>query len=322
MGRQSKICDLTKLAVNAVPTTKYRRNCDIDRYRAEQDKWLDYSLPELVVRPYTEFYRLAWRRQIADNTERSLIATLVPPGPAHVHLVHSLAFPSASETVLASGFWAAIPVDYALRVTGRADLGKADTRMMPTPETDHLLAAPLLLRTLRLNCLTEAYADLWSELYDPMWQTEAWACNWPELSALENVGCDWEWGTPLRTEYARRAALVEIDALVAVWLGLEIDEFLAAYESRFSVLADHEAEMYFDANGRKLAADYDSWGHGQTKEHWKQFEMYRGDDPATDPPPAGYTAPFYKADRISEYQQAYAVFSERLRKARGEDGTR
>ena len=46
---------------------------------------------------------------------------------------------------------------------------------------------------------------------------------------------------------------MEIDALVAVWLGFEIDEFLAAYESRFGVLADYEDEMYFDANGRKLA---------------------------------------------------------------------
>ena len=103
MGRQSKICDLTKLAANAVPTTKYRRACGIDRYRAEQDKWLDYDLAEPASRPYTEFYRLAWRRQIADNSERSLIAVLVPPGPAHVHLVHSLAFVSVNRNCSGGG---------------------------------------------------------------------------------------------------------------------------------------------------------------------------------------------------------------------------
>ena len=84
--------------------------------------------------------------------------------------------------------------------------------------------------------------------------SEGWAYDWPRLNALGEVGAEWTWDTPLRTEYARRAALVEIDALVAVWLGFEIDEFLAAYESRFGVLAGHEEEMYFDANGRKLAA--------------------------------------------------------------------
>jgi len=321
MGRQGKICDLTKLAANAVPATKYRRACDIDRYRAEQDKWLGHGLAESVSRPYTEFYRLAWRRQIADNSERSLIAALVPPGPAHVDLVRSLAFESVTETVLALGFWTAVPVDYLIRVTGRSDLTKADVKMMPSPNPGHPLAGDLLLRTLRLNCVTDAYASLWRELYDPAWQTEGWACDWPELSALGHVGGDWEWDTPLRTEYARRAALVEIDALVAVWLGLEIEEFLAAYESRFSVLADHEDDMYFDANGRKLAADYDSWGHGQTKEHWKQFEKYL-EDPVTNQPPDGYEAPFYKADRVAEYRQAQAVFSERMQKARTESALR
>ena len=127
MGSHDDPQDLTTLAADAVPATKYRRACDLDRYRAEQDQWLDHSLPEPVARPYTEFYRLAWRRQIADNSERSLIAALMPPGPAHVHLVHSLAFASASETVLTAGFWAAIPVDYLLRVTGRDDL----ERLMP-----------------------------------------------------------------------------------------------------------------------------------------------------------------------------------------------
>ena len=64
-----------------------------------------------------------------------------------------------------------------------------------------------------------------------------------------------------------------------------------------------------------------AWGHGQTKEHWKQFEKYL-EDPAANPPPDGYTAPFYKADRIAEYRQAHAVFSERLRKAQGEGDMR
>ena len=161
--------------------------------------------------------------------------------------------------------------------------------MMPAPEARNPLAMPLILRTLRLNCLTDAYADLWRELHDPAWRVERWAYDWPRLNALGDVDDDWTWDTPLRTEYARRAALVEIDALVAVWLGLEIEECLAAYDSRFNVLADHEEDMYFDANGRKLAAEYDTWGHGQTKEHWKQFEKYL-EDPAVNPAPDGYVA--------------------------------
>jgi len=112
---------------------------------------------------------------------------------------------------------------------------------------------------------------------------------------------------------------VEIDALVAVWLGWDIDEFLAAYESRFNVLAGYEEEMYFDANGRKIAANHNTYGLGQTKEHWRQFELYL-EDPDSNSPPGGYTTPFYKVDRVAEYRQAHAVFSERLRRANAGEG--
>ena len=139
MGRQSKVCDLTKLAANAVPTTKYRRVCDLDRYRADQDQWLDYSLAEPISRPYTDFYRLAWRRQIADNSERSLVSCLISTWPAHVHWCTAW-LSSAIETALAAGFWAAIPVDYLAPRNRPRDLGVADARMMPVSDPGHPLA--------------------------------------------------------------------------------------------------------------------------------------------------------------------------------------
>ncbi len=321
MGSHDDPQDLTTLSADAVPATKYRRACDPDQYLQAQDLWLDQSLPEPLARPYTKFYRLAWREMIADNGERSLIACLIPRGPAHVNAVRSMALSANLETALNAGFWGSLALDYLLRVTGRGHLNVTDAKMMPVPDSDHPLASDLLLRTLRLNCLTDAYADLWRELYDPVWQTETWTCDWPGLNALGQIGGDWIWDTPLRTEYERRAVLVEIDALVAVWLGFEIDEFLAAYESRFGVLAGYEEEMYFDANGRKLSANHHAYGLGQTKDHWKQFEKYL-EAPATNPAPDGYTAPFHKVDRITEYRQAHAAFSERLRKARAESGMR
>ncbi len=238
MGSHDDPQDLTILPADAVPATKYRRACDLDRYLQAQERWLDHSVAEPVLRPYTEFHRLAWRRQIPDNGERSLVAALFPPGPAHVILMRSLAFPSSLETALTSGFWASIPVEYLLRVSGRGDLTNADARTMPTAVVDHPLAASLLLRTLRLNCLTDAYSSLWRELFNPIWQMETWVGDWPNLDQLGQISADWTWDTPLRTEYERRAALVEIDALVAVWLGWDTDELLAAYESRFRDRAD------------------------------------------------------------------------------------
>ncbi|MGC5626565.1 DNA methyltransferase [Streptomyces albidoflavus] len=346
--------DLVNLPSSAVPRTNYARPeaFSFMRYEGEQDRWLDRArlevdwepslqdwenrsdvltadelrLPEAeqrellrqqlwLFRPYTHFYRLVWRRMIPFNTERSLFAALVPPGPAHVNTVSSLALRDNRSTALASGFWASLPLDYLLRITGRSDLQLAEAKKMPHADPAHPLSGPLLLRTLRLNCLTDAYAPLWAELYDMTWSGyEDWAVEWPGLVPLAGgIQKTWEYGTPLRTEYERRAALVEIDALVAVWLGMSADELIAIHKARYAILADRESNMWFDVKGRQLAQDSYAFGHGQTKEHYEHFLAYQKKERPE--PPEGYTAPFYKANREEEMRAAHAYFSARLQEA-------
>lgn len=343
--------DLVCLPSDFVPDTEYvRAKGRAQAYLAAQDRWIDYralarlrtdekaiararsrsaladgiteeevdpdKIDALLVararRRYAVFYRLAWRRQIAPDTERALYAALIPPGTTHIHAVNSLAMADVRHSVLVAGFWAGLPVDYFLRVTGRSDLLGSSAKAMPAPARDHPLASVLLIRALRLNCLTEAYARLWAELYDPDWQdNERWACSWQGLPPLQDVTPEWRPDTPLRSERARRSALVEIDALVAVWLGMSADALIAAYRGRFPVLQKYEAVTWFDADGWKLAGNARTIGQRQTKETWAQFEAYQAASD-TAPVPEGYTAPFYKADRETEMRKAHAVFQARL----------
>ena len=83
------------------------------------------------------------------------------------------------------------------------------------------------------------------------------------------------------------------------------------YKARFPVLNRFEEEMWFDANGSKLAGNHRTIGQYQQRDTWEQFQAYL-EDPERNPVPDGYTAPFYKADRIAEYRQAHAAFSARL----------
>ena len=312
-GTKGRPQDLTTLSSNAMPRSEYARATDVATYRAQQDKWMDYR-EQGRVRSYTDFYRLVWRRMIPDDTDRSLFPAIYPPGPTHVDSVRSLAMIDDRSTVLVAGFFAGLPMDYIQRMTGTTDLHTTPAMRLPAPIPDHPLAVPLLLRTLRLNCLTAAYANLWSELYEYAWRDESWVVSWPSIPPLSNIGPTWERTTPLRTEYERRAALVEIDALVAVWLGITEEQLEAIYPARYPVLGDYEDVTWFDATGRKIAGNWNTFGTGQTKEHWQQFENYL-EDPAANPVPDGYTAPFYKADRVAEYRQAHVVFAERLRRA-------
>ncbi|MFD5463209.1 class I SAM-dependent DNA methyltransferase [Kitasatospora sp. NPDC127059] len=297
--------DLVTLPANAIPRTNYIRTCDLDRYIAAQDRWNSY--------PYTEYYRLAWRRMIPFDTERSLFAALIPPGPAHVDAVNSMALENNRTTALNAGFWSSLPLDYLLRITGRADLRVSEANKMPYANPDHPLADPLLVRALRLNCLTEAYAPLWAEQFGPTWlSSEAWAYeDWPLDPLAANLTPQWSYDTPLRTEFERRAALVEMDALVAVWIGINADQVAAIYKSRYPILVDYEADMYFDAEGRKIARNHNTYGHGQAKETYSALLNHLA-SPAAVPPPEGYTAPFYKADRETEMRAAHAHFQARL----------
>jgi hypothetical protein len=160
-----------------------------------------------------------------------------------------------------------------------------------------------------------------AEVYDDAWRTDGWVCDWPGLPPLEDVGPTWNRDTPLRTERARRSALVEIDALVAVWLGMDVEALIAIYQAAFPVLNRYEEITWFDANGWKLAGYHRTYGQIQQKTSYDEFLAYN-EDPVKNPHPDGYTPPFYKADREAEYRQAHAVFSERLRKARGEGDMR
>ncbi|MFB6888554.1 hypothetical protein ACFCX4_04470 [Kitasatospora sp. NPDC056327] len=349
-GRDFLGLNLAELPKDSIPGTEYVRSIDEKIFRGAQDRWIDHAerarlltdqrevsaarakiahlrhVPTETVldseiedyltnearTSYTDFYRVAWRRLIAPNTERALYAAMIPPGAAHVHSVHSLAMPTTLMTALVAGFWASLPLDYFLRATGRGDLQVKGAKAMPAASPGHPLASPLLLRTLRLNCLTSAYSRLWEELFDPQWPAyEPWAINWPGLKPLHTVTSNWTQTSPLRTERARRAALVEIDALVAVWLGVSADSLVAMYKARFPVLQDFDSGTWFDASDRKIASHRYTFGHGQTKENFEQLERHLA-DPDNAPVPDGYTAPFYKADREREMREAHAVFQARL----------
>lgn len=340
------------LADDAVPESEYVYVAKPEVYRAAQDMWSDGrtleqlkaserevtraraaaagrfgvgpaevteeqvegELARRLRRPYTEFYRVAWRKMIAPDTERALYTALVPPGAAHVDALRSGALPDNRKTALLAGFWASLPVDYLLRTVRVRNLDVAPARRLPAPAGDHTLAPALLLRTLRLNCLTSAYADLWEELYEPAWPGyEPWAVEWPDMQPLHEVGPMWERATPLRSERARRAALVEIDALVAVWLGVSADALAAMYKSRFPIMQEFDAVTWFDANERRIAGVRHTYGFGQTKDHYDHLLAYQKKERPE--PPEGYTAPFYKANREKEMREAHAHFSARLKKA-------
>ncbi|MDZ5447075.1 type II restriction endonuclease subunit M [Micromonospora sp. 4G57] len=294
--------DLTEMADRVIPRTNYVRACSPEQFQARQRIWGGA--------PATDRWRTVWRRWVVMGTERTLYATLIPPGPTHVDTVNSIVLDSNRLTAALAGVWASIPLDFSCRIAGKSNLHMDQMRQLPAP-LEHPLVTPLLLRTLRLNCLTRDYAPLWEELFGDAWATDRWANSKLGRTPLAEIGSKWTMDTPLRTDYDRRLALVEVDALVALMLGLTVEQLCAMYRSQFAVLRKYEWEMFFAPDGHKIGAETHNRGVRQTEDEaaivkaWKKAELTGASAPEI-------SAGWVKPNREAEMTHAYHEFKRRL----------
>ena len=278
--------DLEALGEWPVPRTSYQRAKPVAKYVAGYPCWNGTAA--------NRFWRLGWRRMADSSTVRTLHAALLPPGPMLVGTVLSLTTPGHLDLAVSAGMWASLPVDFLVKAAGFTELKTNVTARFPHPR-DHALVPELILRALRLNCLTAHYAPFWAELFDSAWRTDSWTRDLP-AAPLGDVRPDWTMATPLRKDQERRQALVEIDALAAVMLGITAEELCAIYRTQFGVLRKYEWVMQFDRHGRQVPKDV-------LKEHEKhgaRADLGR------------YELPFTGVDREKEMTIAHEDFSRRM----------
>ncbi|TFB76850.1 class I SAM-dependent DNA methyltransferase [Cryobacterium glaciale] len=298
--------DFETLAPDAMPITSYKPAGERRKYNASYGKWgaENQHSPR-------DFYRVAWRRMAANTGERTLIAGIIPRGAAHVHPLSSAGTPELSGRDLATlvGHLSSLVLDFAVRTSPKSDVQLKTLNRLPLSQSE-LLQDALILRTLRLNCVTDAYGDLWNKVHNPAFACDKWAggAARTDRPKLGEVGPEWRPDVPLRIAADRRQALVEIDALVALMLGLDAEELCTIYRTQFAVLHGYERTNLYDVHGRlvptALAADYRKRGDRLSLE----------ERTATNPAGNTYTYefPFTSNDREVDMRQAYAHFEKIL----------
>lgn len=291
--------DFETLTPDAIPVTSYKPAGDPARYDASYTRWSDGSSAR-------DHYRIAWRNMAANTGERTFVSAIFPPGTAHINGVTSGGFTAMKpQLVIAAASASSLLFDFAVRVAPKSTITAKTASRLPTL-VDPRLASELLLRSLRLNAVTSAYADLWKSLYRADFREDQWT-KVPRGSASElaNGAPEWSQDTPLRRAAERRQAQVEIDAIVALSLGITADELCTIYRTQFPVLYGYDRREYlYDANGRLVPMP--------VQQVWRKKGDAISEEERTHTNAAGnrylYELPFVNLDREADMRTAYAHF--------------
>ena len=266
---------------------------------------------------YLDYYKLGFRNMLDPVGERTLICAVLPRKTAHINGVRSVAFRNGTDTVDMAALCTSIIMDFYMKTVGASNLMPSRMQSFPFGVKEKYNNA-LRVRTLMLNCLTKHYADLWGEVWREDFKTQTWSIDDERLHPFSTLQRDWSWETPLRNYFERRQALVEIDVIAAMALGLSLQDLEMIYTIQFPVLQQNENDTWYDRKGNivftcskgltGIGVDRPVWEQirnmkeGETYDHTiEKSELYRGQH-------VTYYAPFTRQDRIEDYRTAWAHF--------------
>lgn len=313
------VIPLDNIPDSYLPRTNYTPHCDSATYRNRTPKvrW-DTN------QPVTQFYRFVNREMIGHSAERTLVGAIIPKGVSHIHTCISHAFRNLSNLLHFSSFAMSTPVDFHVKSTGMDHANTNLLNQLPILPNQHELTEPLFIRTLILNCLTSQYGELWETCWHDAFQRSQWLKHDARLnnSFFMNLTRQWKRNCALRTDFARRQALVEIDVLVAIALGLTLEELCTIYRIQFPVLSQYESDTWYDRRGNIIfTCSKGLPGVGLAREEWDevkgmasgtiQFKVLRDHLPGdTIQETMTYEAPFDCCNREKDYATVWKAITE------------
>lgn len=316
-GDNDKI-DLQFLPDNYFARSKYRISCTLNEYIS-----IVPSTPWNT--KYNMEYKLLSRKMLNLKQERTLMSAIAPPQTGHINGIYGLCFADGFVLALLSGCFASLPYDFFIKCLGKTNFLDNTAGKMPVLDTRYSEA--IKLRALLLNCLSSRYSSLWKKCWSKEFTLDSWSVIDERLDykKFERLTEEWTYDMPLRTDYERRIALIELDVLVSKALGLTLNELKTIYRIQFPVLQQYELETWYDRNGRivftnnrglsGIGVDRKSWEN--ELKNYKSGQIYKHkfvDDTVVDGPierTIEYVAPFDCCDREKDYETAWKFFEKK-----------
>jgi hypothetical protein len=302
--------DLTKIPLDYLPRCKYAPALSDDEYvkKTPDTQWGD---------KYIDDYRIFVRRMVALGNVRTLISAIAAPKIGHINVVFGIRLDNKIDLVMLQGLMSSLPLDFFIRTANKDGIDRNFIQGFPFFKKNN----NILVRSLLLNCITSHYCSLFSEVWDDGFKSISWTKEDPRLdnSKFSNLTGTFTWDTPLRTDYERRQALIELDVLVAKLLGMTLEELKLIYRIYFYVMKSNEEDTFYDRNGRIVFTGASLSGLGYSRSEWNEIkDKTSGTFTRTieDDTLSGgkvkryieYVAPFDRCDREKDYEIAWKFF--------------
>lgn len=310
--------DLVNINDDYIQRVNYSPKCSKEEYfsRIPKDSFDNAT---------TNYYRIVARKMLNITGERTLICGIIPPDAAHTNGLIGFEFSDLKTMVCAAGSFASLPFDFFIKVMGKANLYSDNAGKLPVLHSKY--DAEISVRSLLLNCLTTNYKELWEKCFTPVFKEFLWSKNDIRLDSHKFAMLSEEWnkGIPLRSDYERRQALIELDVLTAMALGMTLKQLKTIYQIQFPVLQQYESDTWYDIKGRIVFTTNRSMvGVGYDRKTW-EYEVKGAPDGkkfyrtiTDDTMPGGptertieYVAPFDRCDREKDYEIAWKFFEEK-----------
>lgn len=326
--------DLTQISSDYLPRAKYQRACTAEEFykRIPTTPW---------GKKCNEYYMLTNREFVGSTSERTLVSSILPKHSTFLYTLFGIVMQDEKQMVCLNATENSIPVDFFVKILGKNHINYGVSMLLPILPVNG--NEKLILRALILNSVTSHYSDLWRNCFEERFTTDSWAKTDPRLAddRFSTLTSEWTWDTPLRTDYERRQALVEIDVLTAMALGMTLQQLKDIYHIQFPVLQDYEADTWYDAKGRIVFTNNRSLtGVGYSRPEFERAGAVQptvcGSTPwdgvmknapagyvfsrtiTDDTQPGGpvertikYVAPFDCCDREQDYETAWKFFEEK-----------
>lgn len=312
--------DLQFLPDDYLARSKYRISCTLPEYVA--------TVPSTPWNSkYNMEYKLLSRKMLNLKQERTLMSAIAPPKTGHINGIYGLCFADSDILALLSGCFASLPYDFFIKCLGKTNF--LDNTAGKMPVLDSKYAKSIKLRSLLLNCLSSKYSALWKKCWCDDFTTESWSIIDERLDnvSFTHLTAEWTHETPLRTDFERRTALIELDVLVAKALELTLNELKTIYRIQFPVLQQYEMDTWYDKNGRIVFTNNRGMsGVGVDRKTWENVVMdmsagQRYSQKTIDSTIPGdpiertieYVAPFTHCNREQDYETAWKFFEKKYK---------